>query len=202
MRIRTARPLIVLVAFLVLVVHLTPARAGILGFGDLSKANKAFEAGQLAEALPIYQQILAETKTWDEKRGEAVWHIALIRLGGTAQLKDTKAGCSLLGELRQAYSQQPHEVAIRGMLDLCHQADSAHGQIAGLQQKAESAQARTRDAQRDTEKARGERDAARRRVSELEAQLKQAKAELSRKDALLQHLTGTLITSPGNQPRR
>lgn len=198
---RLERTLLVLITIASLI-PLAPADAGILGFGDLNKANKAFEAGRLADALPMYQQILAETKTWDEKRGEAVWHIALIRLGGNTPLKDTKAGCSLLGELRQAYSQQPHEVAIRGMLDLCHQSDAALSQVTGLEQQAQRAQSQAHDAQRDAQKARNERDAARRQVSDLEAQLRQVKAELSRKDALLQHITGTLIGGPGGRPRR
>jgi hypothetical protein len=195
------RPLIVTLTAALCLVALAPARGGILGFGDLGKANKAFEAGRLDEALPIYQQILAENKTWNEKRGEAAWHIALIRLGGGEGLKDIDAGCSLVGELLRAYSQQPHEVAIRGILRLCQTADAALKTVTDLQRKVSSAQQKVEQQQQAADKARSERDRARRHAAELEKRLQRTQAELARKDALLQGLTGTLIGQPGGRVR-
>lgn len=193
------RRLVSTLTLLLLWAPATSAPAAILGFGDLSKANKAFDAGRLSEALPMYQQILADNDTWNEKRGEAAWHITLIRLGGDAGLKDIDAGCSLAGELLRAYSQQPHEVELKGILRLCQTANTALNAVTGLQRKASAAQQKADEQQKAAEKARSERDTARNRLEHTERQLQQVRAELSHKDAILDGLTGTLIGKPGGR---
>lgn len=180
----------------------TSAAPGFLSFGPLGKAERAFEDGRLEDALSLYQEILAANPDWNEKRGEAVWHIALIRLGAEGELADHAAGCRLLKEFAAAFETSPHDVELRAFRVLCVAAGTARTQVAELEQQLESVQQNLTGARQDAMSKERQRERLDARVAELEGELRRVRAELSRKDALLQEIRGDLSRTPsGRRPR-
>lgn len=116
-RLLTAAALITLIA-------VAPAGAQLWPFGEPAKAKRAFDEGRLAEALARYRVILEAHPEHDARRGDAMWHIALIRLGAQdPALRDVKRGCRMLDEFAEAYESSPHDVELRALRGLCARAE-------------------------------------------------------------------------------
>lgn len=116
-RLLTAAALITLVA-------VAPASAQLWPFGEAAKAKRAFDEGRLAEALARYRVIFEAHPEHDARRGDAMWHIALIRLGAQdPALRDVNEGCRTLDAFAEAYESSPHDVELRALRGLCARAE-------------------------------------------------------------------------------
>lgn len=111
-------------AALTLLVAAVPAGAQLWPFGEAGKAKRAFDEGRLAEALARYRVILEAHPETDARRGDAMWHIALIHLGAQdPALRDVEEGCRILDRFAEAYESSPHDVELRALRGLCARAE-------------------------------------------------------------------------------
>lgn len=116
------RPLTLAVLFIL--VAAVPAGAQVWPFGEVAKAKRAFDEGRLGEALARYRVIVEAHPENDTRRGDAMWHIALIRLGAEdAALRDVAEGCRMLDAFADAYESSPHDVELRALRGLCARAE-------------------------------------------------------------------------------
>lgn len=111
-------------AVLITLVAVAPAGAQVWPFGEAAKAKRAFDEGRLGEALARYRVLLEAHPEPDARRGDAMWHIALIRLGAQdPTLRDVEGGCRMLDAFAEAYESSPHDVELRALRGLCAQAE-------------------------------------------------------------------------------
>ncbi|MGH9381010.1 MAG: hypothetical protein ACRD2Z_10420 [Thermoanaerobaculia bacterium] len=119
---RIAR-LLAAVVVMTCVVSGAPGGAQVWPFGEAAKAKRAFEDGRLREALARYRVILEAHPEADTRWGDAMWHIALIRLGAEdPELRDVEEGCGMLDEFAEAFESTPHDVELRALRGLCARA--------------------------------------------------------------------------------
>lgn len=117
-------PRLLTAAVLFIAVAVAPAGAQLWPFGEAAKAKRAFDEGRLGEALARYRVILEAHPEHDARRGDAMWHIALIRLGAQdPALRDVEGGCRILDEFSEAYESSPHDVELRALRGLCARAE-------------------------------------------------------------------------------
>ncbi len=181
-----------------------PAGAQQLNARDLKRAvkqaEKARAAGQVAEAVGLYEQILASTEPGDGRRAEALYVTAMAHLAPDPAPRDAAAATTRLEDLAREF---PHyrrlEVAAaRASLEELAAARAEAGR--GAQQLAEQQAAFAAERQEIA----GASAAVGDQVKTLEAQLRKARselaateAELAKKEEALQKLKDSLVGKSG-----
>lgn len=175
------------------------------------QADKAFDAGQIPQAVELYEQILAATSPGDGRRADALYAVAMAHLSPDPSFRDPEAARPPLDELASSFPRHPRRLEIaaaRTLLDELQAAKAEVERTAELaESRAESLAALEAERQRiatEHQEIVGESEAAGGRVRSLEAQLRKAqgelaevRAELEKKEEALQKLKSALVGRAG-----
>ena len=172
------------------------------------QAEKAWDAGQTAQAVDSYEQVLGAVPQGDSRRGDALYVVAMSYLSPAGRSRDVEKARSLLQELVTDFPQHARGMEVAAAHTLLSELDAARTEIdrraAELEEARAAFDAERQKAEAERQVAAGESEAAGGKVKALQAQLRRVRAqlaetqtELEKKDEALQKLKDAMVGRAG-----
>ncbi|MCP4658130.1 MAG: hypothetical protein GY856_22190 [bacterium] len=154
------------------------------------QAKKALEAGQLEEAVKLYEQVLAGTEKGDALRARALYVVAFMCLSPEKAHRDLKRAGQLLEELKSSYPDYEGQLEVTIASSWTKSLSTAQSSAGRLRRQTKDQDAKVGSLETEIEKLKGELAATR---QELAA----TREELKKKEEALQKVREELVGGGG-----
>lgn len=140
------------------------------------QANKALEAGQLEEAVKLYEQILAGTEKGDEIRARALYVVAFMCLSPEKAHRDLQRAGKLFDELKSSYPDYERQLEVTVASSWTQSLSAAQSSAGRLRRQ----DAKVGSLETEIEKVKNELEATRRELATTQEELKKKEEALQK----------------------
>jgi len=142
------------------------------------QANKALEAGQIEEAVKLYEQILAGTEKGDALRARALYVVAFACLSPEKAQRNLKRARQLLEELKTSYPEYQRQLEVTVACSWAASLSQARSSAGRLRRQTEGQSAKVGSLEAELEKLKAELAATREELKKKEEALQKVREEL------------------------